>query len=391
MPQKKKDLPWEDYISALGEQASIDQAQNEMAALTAREMYEGAFITNAPHYLVNRPTNHAMHGTVTNYPLDPVDVIKNVLVDGENFYKIEDWEHIRKEDFVRRAEKDHYTGQILSILICYPINDGNLYYWERYIGGASPTGEAAYVDEWGTAGNCLYTQYKTTTDDSEKTEELLVPETTRMLPFFPFVSVEWNGGVSIIDTVRTALIRLEASARVIATENIERRGMALYITGVDDISKIKKAPRRFGRNAHMLPTGANFVFPNSDVAGIGLLTTEQNDLWNSIEKATGVVSTEKLATLSGISRLIAEKPLNMLAEDLRAKFLGLLMDIYELISFQPDTPEPECTFLSLDIAPGFDNAVQMLDLMDRALASGAIDDTEWKEKARYLLSLGNKQ
>jgi len=226
-----------------------------------------------------------------------------------------------------------------------------------------------------------------TDTDEDKEIENLTPQDTTTLRDIPYVCAVWNEGMSILDTVRASIIRLEIVTRVVGEENMDNR--VRYIVGGDDVSKIGSAPRRWGRPFRIMPTNSSIENASSDKAALDLLIHEQADLWNNIEKATGVVSTEKLASLSGVSRLIAEKPLVMLCEDLRAVFVKFLEDIYALVSWM-GIEEPECSFKSMSVAPMCEDPVKFMDALDRALDREAIDIEEWQKKARWALDLMRK-
>ena len=378
MPQKPKQLDWETYINSLNMAADVQVAMAQMESMTARELYEMGSYTNAVKYIVNRPVNHAMHGTEGNYGVDPVNVMRNALIDGRAYYKVESQEYIQFDKYVVDAIVDVFSNRIDYLMVCYPVevDDGKtMYWWASY--------------ERTLVGECLYTTYYLTDSSDVRKEDLSVEDQYELIDI-PYVCAVWNEGVSIIDEARTALIRLEVVARVIGEENMDNR--VRYLVGGDDITKIGSAPRRWGRPFRILPPNSSVENPASDTAAINLLTHEEAELWNNIEKSTGVVSTEKLATLSGVSRVIAEKPLLMLCDNVRASFMRFIYDVYELLQKLP-TPveEPEYAFKSMSTPPTYDDPVRLVETLDRALEKGAIDSDEWISRVRWVLGLMKKQ
>lgn len=383
MAKKKEKIDVMEYMTAIYERQELEKAIQYMEGLDGRGLYNMESISLCAKYLINRPSNHGLHGTVTNYPMDPVETVQDILVDGIVYYKVDDYQNVHRENYVRKVDVNISTGLISFILIGYAYGEkGDMYYWESYsqFMVAPPT----YSDEI-PVGGAWYTVYAATTKDDEETMKHLVPVRSEWVPFLPYVFAKWKGGVSFLDDVKETIIRIESASRVIGVENVERRGSSLYISGVSSVTKIRKAPKQYGRTVYMLEEGAEFHNPGSDVAGFELLKWEINNLWNALEKATNVVSTEKLASLSGISRLIAEKPLIFLCEDLRIIYQKLLFDIYALVQpFQPNTPEPQIRFRRL---VEIEDKVMYLTLLDKGLEKKAITDKEYGEGLRLLLDL----
>ena len=193
----------------------------------------------------------------------------------------------------------------------------------------------------------------------------------------------------MIGEVKESVVRLEAVYRIVSTTNNE--GGKSYITGIDNTAKLKTTPLNFGIGVRILPPNANFVKDPVDTGRVDLLKWETDKLWDGIEKATSVVSVDKLAVLSGESRTIAEKPLLMLAEDLRKLFTDFLYEIYETLMGVPGTEEPTVSYASLRVPTQFSTPDMEVNVLDRALLGKAIDDEEWRQKIRYLLGLDSTQ
>lgn len=383
MPIKEQKIDWETYVMSEGLKQDIENVQNKIAGLTPRELYDLPTYTNVAKYLVRRPSEFAMHGTETNYPVDPVEVIENTLIDGNSYYKVEDIEHIRRSEFVYKVDIDQWTEEILFILTCYPIEDGQFYFWESWK-------VETVLDESEVASQiCTYTRYYKTQGCDDKTADNLKVELEIPLPFLPWVKISWKHGVSLIGEVKESVVRLEAVYRITATENNE--GGKSYITGIDNTAKLKSTPLNFGIGVRILPPNANFVPDPIDAGRVTLLQWETERLWDGIEKATSVISVDKLTVLSGESRTIAEKPLLMLAEDLRKLFTDFLYDIYDLLMGVPGTEEPTVSYASLRVPTQFSTPEMEVNVLDRALLQEAIDLIEWKQKVRYLLGLDATQ
>lgn len=378
MPKKKQVISgsrdWDSYIDGLFQNQNIQAVVEEMESMTGSDLYSMESYSNMASYLIDRPVINAMHGTQTNYPIKSVDSMTDLLVNGAIYYYVSDVNHIRKEDFVKEALYDPISDQLYSILVGY-FSEDDLWFFERYVkGGVTDTGD--YVVE-----ACTHTVYMQT-DNSDPDFGKLEVKLMEYLPFFPWISARWKSGVSFLDKVRASLIRLECAYRVIATENIERRGSAIFIEGVKDTDKIKKAPRSMGRSVYTTPPNSKFSSPGSDAPGLALLSTEIESLENGIERATGVVSVKQLANLSGVARIIAERPLIFLCEEIRNLYSQLLTDIHDLIIFQ-NPPEPLVTYRPLwEMDP-----VDRLALLDNAKANNAISDKEYSQELRALLNL----
>jgi len=384
MPQKTPQIDWETWNLAESLKQDIENVQNEMSGMTPRELYNLPSYTNVAKYLVRRPSEYAMHGTETNYPtVDPVEVIENVLIDGNSYYKVEDIEHIRRSEFVYRVDLDTWTEEITYILTCYPIEEGAFYFWESW------EIETAPYEGGEVSRTCTYTQYYKTQGMDDKTADNLKVENEIVIPFLPWVKISWKHGTSLIGEVKESVVRLEAVYRIVSTTNNE--GGKSYITGIDNTAKLKTTPLNFGIGVRILPPNANFVKDPVDTGRVDLLKWETDKLWDGIEKATSVVSVDKLAVLSGESRTIAEKPLLMLAEDLRKLFTDFLYEIYETLMGVPGTEEPTVSYASLRVPTQFSTPDMEVNVLDRALLGKAIDDEEWRQKIRYLLGLDSTQ
>jgi hypothetical protein len=374
MPKKVQSIDWNTYLDAASDKQMLEEAMKQISELEGRTLYELDTISLVNKYIINRPIDHAMAGTVTNYPnVDPIDSMTDLLVDGESFYRVEDYTHIRREEFVYKAEVDRFTGQIYYIYIAYPIDKG-LWYIESYTPLYTP----------GSTTTCMYTIYNNVSTMPEDLS-LLTVAIQLELPFFPYVRVEWKGGRSFLDDLSESILRLEMAYRVVAQENIDRKTMALYLEGVRSTDEIKRAPKKLGRNIHTLPPGATFHAPTSDGAILDLMKWEITDLWNNLEKASGVVSTEKLASLSGVSRIIAQKPLNNLSNDIRHTYEDLLNKIYELIIFQ-NPPVPKVSYKRLN---EIESPTEYRATIELAHTAGAITDEEYIQLLRTLLDLTN--
>lgn len=369
-PLKPPDIDWNAYLEDIATRQEVDRVVKEMAEMSGRQLYEMPSYSNMASYLVNRPSVNAMHGTITNYPIEPLDMATNLLIDGAVYYKLDDFQHIRRELYVKLAEWDYFSDQLVSVLIGY-VTEGGQWYYEHY----------TRLDD-----GCLKIVYKPTRKEVAPDElEKLEVDYTIEYPFFPFVGARWKEGQSFLDPPKASLIRLETAYRIVGMENTERRGLSLYIEGVRDKSDIQTAPRKFGRNVHLLPKDAKFHSPGSDAPGIELMRWEVDRLEEGIERSTGVVSTERLATLSGISRVIAEKPLIFLCEQIRQIYSELLVEVQDTLSGL-GAPEPEVSYRSLTQV-SHEEARVVVDILNLALDSKVITDEEYAREVRSLLNL----
>ena len=198
------------------------------------------------------------------------------------------------------------------------------------------------------------------------------------------MGIRWIDETSFLIPLKASIIRLEAAYRTIGAENIERMGLSLFISGIRSKDDILTAPRKFGRRVHIIPEKANFANMGTDAPGMELMIHEVNNLQGAIEKASCVVAAEKLAVLSGISRSIAEEPLNALAEGLRDLFETGMLEVYELAQRMGGAEKPLITYRPLKI---IEDKIGHMKILDRAVELNAISYEEEIQELRLLLEL----
>lgn len=381
-PVKISSVDWEKVVDYAAEQQRIAEFVAKMEALTGRELYEMQTLSLVNRFLIDRPISRAFRKTLINYDVKPIEIMRSCLVDGFVFLKVEDIEHISILKFVTKGVWDEFTGDILKIETKY------LYYDEQYrkdmyriewyeqIKSLSITGEIT--------SSMLHTVFRPVDPADVNDEKKWVIAVSFTFPRFIFVGIRWIDDLSFLMPLKENIINLERAYRVIGAENIERMGLQLYISGVRNLEDIKTAPRRMGRRVHILPTDADFHSPGSDAAGMELMIAEIVNLTAALEKASCVVAAEKLAVLSGISRSIAEEPLNALAEGLRDLFEAGMMEVYELALFMGGAEKPVITYRPLKI---IEDKVGHLKILDRAIELNAITPEEEIQELRLLLEL----
>jgi hypothetical protein len=364
MPVKVKTIDWNTALDAEIWQQSLLSVMQELEDMSGRDLYDLHTYSLCPRYLIDRPCNFAMHGTFTNYEIDSEQLMKTCLIDGSAFVKIGDWRHLDIEKYVIEVIYDGFTEELKEIWTDYVAED-TLHYTTMYAVGPPAT-------------QTNYKPQRTCEKARLEVDEVIT------LPYFPYVGFFWHNKTSFLDPVHEAVIRLEAAYRVVAVENIERKGMQLYLQGVRNVDDIKSAPRKLGRSVHILPDGATFHNPGSDAPGLELIKWEIVQLWEGLEKATGVVSTEKLASLSGVSRLIAEKPLLMLCEDIRNVYEKGMADVETACKGIAGAPPLEISFQPLHEieSPG-----AYLGWINEAYTKGVISEVEYIREFRRLLEM----
>jgi len=371
MPVKSPKIDWQKFLLATQRQQDIEAAERKLQSLDGRALYEMDFISQMPDLLINRPVNMAMHRTIVNYPVKAVDIMRNCLIDGGVILEVGDKDHVAIQKYVTKVDYDAFTDDLVFLEI-------------KYVFEASTGENLWHIEHWYkfSDGTGLYIQYKPTNngDDSNK----WVMDFEIMVPVFPYVGIPWVEHESFLKKPKSAMVRLELAYRVVGVENIERMGLSLFIEGVQDVNEIKTAPRKMGRRVHILPPDSKFHSPNPDAPGMELMVIEMVKLHEAIEAATGVVTTEKLATLSGISRIIAEKPLIILAEEIRDRFTKGMQQVAELSSTMGGAPELKIRYRSLYHIE--DRTVE-LAILDRAVEKHAITDQEHITGLRELLNL----
>lgn len=370
MPKKQEPLDIQKFLDYNMQQQDMIAFKNQLDSMDGRELYELETISLYNKYLVDRPVNYAFHRVMVNYPVSPIDIMRDCLIDGQVILRVADAEHIRIEQYVSRVEWDAFDNTLNFIEIKYVYQDGgrDYYHVEHYIKNPDNT--------------ATWTVYKPLRGNG--TSEELVVDYTIELPLFPFVGIQWVFNTSFLMPPKAALIRLELAAQVIGAENVDRMGLALYLEGIRNVEDIKSAPRKMGRRVHILPKDAKFHSPGSDAPGMELMVIEYNNLISAIEKATGVVSTENLASLSGVSRMIAENPLIILAEELRNRFTNGMVEVVELASLMGGAEELKISYRPLK---HIENKTEYLNILDRAIEKEAITDEEHITELRLLLDL----
>jgi len=367
---KKPKFDWNQYIDNLAAKQDLERFMSDLAGMTSRDLYEMESYTLKAQYLIDRPVSFAMSDAETPFPIDPVVAMTNALVDGASYLEVRDADTMYLDsDNIVDVTFDYNTAELLTITRQYYTETGYYYTdrWERVTTDPSET--------------TIYTIYAARKDSGL---ENLVIELQIELPIFPWVAFIWRNQTPFLSKYREALIRLEGLARIIAADNTERRGMALYLEGVRSIDQIKIAPRRLGRAVHMLPAGAKFHSPSPDPSGVELIEMEFANLNDAIDRASGVVSAEKLATLSGISRQIAMQPLLILADEIRDVFVTGLKLIHRTAQMMGGAPELTYKFPPLTV---IENKDQYLNLLTVAYEKGAIDEIEFHRGLRRLLEI----
>lgn len=364
---------WQKFLHYSLEQQNIAEFQEQLAKLTGRELYEMEFLSLMNRFLIDRPVSRAFRNAVLNYDVEPIDIMRNCMVDGFVFLKVEDKDSIHILQYVSKGEWDALDDKLMFVETKYVFFDESIredrYHIEHWKRGPDDTG--------------TWIVYKPIKDD--KDDRTWAVQSTVNFPLFPIVGIRWVDAQSFLIPLKGAVIRLEAAYRTIGAENIERMGLSLYITGVRNVADIQTAPRKMGRRVHILPTGADFKSPSPDAPGMELMIHEINNLTTAIEKASGVVAAEKLATLSGISRSIAEEPLNALADELRKRFGEGMEEVWQLVRLMGGgAPEPLITYRPLKV---IENKSEHVKILDRAVLLNAISPEEEIIELRLLLEL----
>ena len=371
MAKKTVKLDWQKFVNYSMEQKDIEEFQNTLRKLTGRDLYNLETLSLMNKFLINRPISYSLHRARLNYPLSPMEVMKSCLLDGTVFIRVEDATHMRIEKHVYLGTWDIFDEILNKVEIRFLYTQGNQDFthvetWERLEGGARQIVFAPVI------GNVVRVAD-------------LKEAFTMDFPLFPFVGIRWIDSESFLEPLKESVIRLEAAFQVIGAENIDRMGLALYLEGVRNVEDIKTAPRKMGRRIHILPKDSKFHSPGSDAPGMELMLAELENLNSAIEKASGVVSTEKLASLSGISRQIAENPLIILSDEIRNRFSNGMQEVVATARIvNPSAPEFEISFKTIKYIEDSDKQIR---LIDHAIEKNAITPEEEVRELRLLLDL----
>ncbi len=372
-PLKITAVDWEKVVDYAAEQQRIADFVASMDALTGRELYEMHTLSLVNRFLIDRPISRAFRKTLINYDVKPIEIMRSCMVDGFVFLRVEDKDHIRILKHVTKATFDDETEETILIETKF------IYYDEQR------RGTFYHIERFERIGKgMLWTVFQPVAPSDVNDEKKWVTKTSSTFPVFIFVGIRWVDDISFLLPLKDNIINLERAFRVIGAENIERMGLQIYISGVRNVDDIKSAPRRMGRRIHILPTGAQFDSPGSDAPGKDLMIDEIINLTVALEKASCVVAAEKLAVLSGVSRSIAEEPLNALAESLRDLFEKGMMDVWELARRMGGAEKPIITYRPLKI---IEDKLGHLKILDRAVDLNAISPEEEVQELRLLLEL----
>ena len=374
---KKHEIDWQKFLNYNMEQQNIAEFTKQMAELTGRELYESEMMSLSPKYLIDTPVNYAFHRTQINYPVEPVDVMRDCLIDGHVFIRVEDANHIRIEEYVSRAEWSDYDETLNFIEIKYvytEVNKEDFYHVEHY--RRNPDGTATWI------------VFKPVSPNAPESEWVVAY--TIELPIFPYVGIRWVFNQSFLTPLKRAIIALERAYVVIGAENIERMGLQLYIQNIKNIEDIQTAPRKMGRRVHILPKDATFHSPASDAPGMELMLVEITNLQQAIERASGVVAPMQLALLSGKSREMAEKPLIILADELRNRFTKGMLEVVELSRLTGGAPELKLSYRPLKYIEDKNSYIAILDKareLNNTDPSLGISLDEYSKELRLLLDM----
>ena len=374
-PLKIEAADWERVAQISMEKQKIDEFVAAMDAMTGRELYDMETLSLMNRFLIDRPISRAFRKTIINYDVEPIDIMRSCLIDGFVFLRVDDIDHIRIEKYVSQGRWDLLTDELMLIETKY------LYFDE------TRREDMYHIEHWKrnpTKNSGIHIVYQPVDPGNETDERKWIVKTTTNYPVFPYVGIRWIDETSFLIPLKASIIRLEAAYRTIGAENIERMGLSLFISGIRSKDDILTAPRKFGRRVHIIPEKANFANMGTDAPGMELMIHEVNNLQGAIEKASCVVAAEKLAVLSGISRSIAEEPLNALAEGLRDLFESGMLEVYELAQRMGGADKPLITYRPLKI---IEDKIGHMKILDRAVELNAISYEEEIQELRLLLEL----
>jgi len=374
MAQKKIKVDWNKYLDTVEWNQDMADFINSLSEASGRDLYEMESRALTARYLIDRPVNYALYSTTINYPVDPIEIMKYSLIDGVAFVRVEGKDNIKIDEFV-------------SIGNFNPISD-ELEFVERKWLFEDEYGNDLWHIEWYTLnpdGTALFVQYEA--EDDTKPELWVVIEEMG-LPFLPYVGIPWISSQSFLVPYRDAIIRLEGAFRVIGVENIERMGLSLYLEGVRDVDQIKTAPRKMGRRVHMLPKDSKFHSPAPDQPGMQLMIEEIDLLEKAIQRASGVISPRELANMSAEAKKVAEKPLLILAEDVRKRFMKGMQSIVEKVQTIESAPALRVSFKPLREVADKSGYLAVLEV---AREANAIDDKEYINELRCLLDMPERE
>lgn len=359
------------------------RAMDWFKKLTGRIIYETPTISLMNKTVIDRPVTLALNGTTIEpeTSLSPIETMTNSMVDGFAVARLgPGWEFIELVPFheITILELDGLDF-IKFIRFEYPIDgeEGDRWFRRDYFKidefneKGQKIGETAFVRDWGIVRK---------QEDFDQKDP--IPEAIA-IEFIPFVAFPWKNMESFFERIKLAVIHLEGVANEISTENIRHSTRKLFIKAPTGTTK---EVVDFNDAINLLTQDGDAFYPDPHSAGMVSIFKEEKKVSEAIENATGVIATEKIVALSGVSRMIAMKSLTDLAKEIRSVFTKGMIRI-ETIFNRADSRSGTLLINYQPIAMVVTDPLNQYELLEKAHLRDQISDHEFREATRVMLSI----
>lgn len=418
MPGKRTNIEDEAIknLTHLRKEMEIAQTEKWFREITGRFIYEMYTRTLMNKTVVDRPVSLALNGiavvigekpdetddgsiseNVANTPedekkkddiksIDPIDVMTNTMVDGAAVVRLgTGWKDltVEKPEYIKILRTDG-DGFITFLRLQYKVKvkgvkNGRWFRRDYFI--------KFRIDE---AGNPIRDESMISyRQDWKKVDREGDFDSAEPLPkveinFIPFVAFEWNKAhQSFLEPKKKAFLELERVSGEISGENVKHSRRKLFVK-IPKNTDLKL--EYLGDNVNLLTEKGDAFYPDPHSAVINGFFKERDDEVSFIENATGVVATEKIVALSGVSRLTAMKSIIDLAKKIRKIFLDGMMRIEELFQ-KHGFDERDMLILFPPLGMLVVDVNNQDALLEKAFNAGDITEHERKESRRMMLGL----
>jgi hypothetical protein len=399
----KRDDPNVSYLNLNRLRRRMQENENSewYKSLTGRDLYEMDTINLMNKTVIDRPITLSLNNvevTLTSgsgtakdddkeivKSIDPESIMTDCMIDGRVVIRIQDsWDNLEVEpwDQIHTVETDG-TGYISYLRIQYQIEVENNRQggWFR-----RDYRKIEFIDFDTGRRDIVYVRIDfpivKRPEDFEKVDpnEIIVTE----IPYIPFVAMTWNKAqVDFLITAKRAFIELERVSIEISGENNKHSRRKLFIKAP---AHTEKEVAELGNQINQLTPEGDAFYPDPHAAVINGFFKEKDDAIEAIENKTGVVATEKIVALSGVSRITAMKSLIDLSQKIRKKFIALMVLIEELFK-EHDIDNRQMTVFVPPLGMLIVDVNNQDALLTVAHEDGDITDYEKREIRRQMLSL----
>lgn len=419
MPKKVDEVAGElKHLQQMFAASELAKAHEIFKHIDGRDLYEMPSRTMMAHTVIDRPVSLALNDVAVvlkedgdepplkpkrrteNSPdideekekeeiksVHPVEIMTNAMVDGVAVIKIDmGWEFIEIVPYweIARVQTDG-KGLIKFLRIQFREVDDNgkkgLWFRRDYVkepileeredGTFEVTGMQAFRIDWPKVRRV---------EDFEQNGPISKTE----IEFIPFVAFEWNKRhESFLMPSKFAFIELERVSREISGENVKHSTRKLF---VKDSNAADAELGVLGDQVNLLSEKGDAFYPDPHAAVIQGFFKERKDAVEFIENATGVVATEKIVALSGVSRITAMKGLVDLSKKIRRIFTDGMIETEQIYNDNDIDPR-KMTILYPPIGMMIVDVNNQSALLKEAKDDGIISDHEYRESIRMMLSL----